>query len=249
MDCVNHYTERITSKHTQSDKKDNTYIFSLSIMYLNRAVVAASIGFASSTVAQVPVIPDTTSQASGTVLTHTGPFDASTRANPTLSFFEKFVNSLEAFSFKDSFPDFYAPNCTFYNGDGTKVVGGANIAAALEASFAPFNKIVINQHVHRVIPFTVTKASGDEGANNPQDAINANACASSGCNWIFTEHDIVYSLSPPLNGPTIPVRRSLTFLAGPAQVKGQGTNGLQWYELKIWSDQSVLDKEIAKRQG
>lgn len=228
-------------------------------MRLAQAVVAVVIGSVSATVAHrdanqlpptVPVIPATTFQTVGPILTHTGPFDSRTRADPTLNFFEKYVHSIETLNLTNQYPNFYAPNSTFYNANGTAYVGGPAIATFIEGLFTPFNKIIVNEHVHRVIPFAATPALGDEGANNAQDKINSELCMyTTKCNWIFTEHDFIFFLSPPLDGPGIPVRRSMTFLAGPAQVAGQGTDGLQWYEVKVWWDEVVLLNEISRRKN
>jgi hypothetical protein len=178
----------------------------------------------------VPIISASTREAVTTILTHTGLFDATTRANPTLAFFEKYINSLETLDFANQFPDFYAPNCTFYNENGTILIGGPTIAAFIDDLFAPFGKIEVNNHVHRVFPFRASPALGDEGAvGSRQDGVDA-ACGDA-CTWMLNEHDFVFYLKPPLDGPGIPARRAIHFLAGPAQVEGQGTDGLQWYEV------------------
>jgi len=45
----------------------------------------------------------------------------------------------------------------------------------------------------------------------------------------------------------IPVRRTIEFVSGPAEVEGQGTDGLQYYEGKTFWDTNVLMKELARR--
>jgi len=59
---------------------------------------------------------------------------------------------------------------------------------------------------------------------------------------------MVFFLKCNLSGPGIPVRRAMSWVLGPAQVKGQGTNGLQWYKGRVWWDTQVLTNEIRRRQ-
>ncbi|KAH8894498.1 hypothetical protein GQ53DRAFT_820881 [Thozetella sp. PMI_491] len=202
---------------------------------------------AQDTITPVPVIPPSSFESVAPIFTHTGPFDARTRANPALNFFEKYVTTIENLDLENEYPDFYALNCTFYDTTGATYVGGPAIDAWIKQLFSPLEKIVANHHVHRVIPFTSTPGIGAEGANEAQDAVDL-ACGKD-CTWIFTEHDLIFYLAAPLEGPGIPVRRSMDFLLGPAQVPGQGTDGKQWYEVKVWWDVSILSNEIARRQS
>ncbi|KAH8883038.1 hypothetical protein GQ53DRAFT_434022 [Thozetella sp. PMI_491] len=199
------------------------------------------------TITPVPVIPSSTSESLATIVTHTGPFDETTRAIPALDFFEKYIGAVQSLNLDQEYPDFYALNCTFYNTDGKVIVGGPNIAQFSRDLFSILDKIVINNHVSRVVPYTSTPGLGSEGSDNAQDAVNQ-ACGNA-CTWVFNEHDLVFYLAPPLDGPGIPVRRSINFLLGPAQIPGQGTNGKQWYQAKVWFDQSILTDEIARRQN
>lgn len=59
---------------------------------------------------------------------------------------------------------------------------------------------------------------------------------------------MVFFLKGKLSGPGIPVRRAMSWVLGPAQVKGQGTDGLQWYEGRVWWDTQVLTNENRRRQ-
>ena len=45
----------------------------------------------------------------------------------------------------------------------------------------------------------------------------------------------------------IPVRRTIEFVSGPAEVEGQGVDGLQYYVGKTFWDTNVLTKELARR--
>lgn len=213
---------------------------------LTRAVVLL-LSTQLATTQSVPSIPLSDAHTLAPLYTHTGAFTAETRRNPTLAFYEKYVTNIENINLTTMYPDWYALNCTFYNGDGTFYRGGPAIKTWIEGLFGPFEHIGINHHSHRVIPYESSPIVGDEGAGDAQDAVNE-ACGDK-CSQLLTEHDMIFYLKGNISGPGIPVRRMMTWVLGPAQVEGQGTDGLQWYDGKVWWDVSVLTDEITKRQA
>lgn len=220
-------------------------------MHLFQTHTTASMALLYSTLAvtqSVPTIPLSTTRTHTPLLTHTGPFTASPQQNPTLAFYQKYTHAIENIDLATMYPDWYALNSTFYNGNGTFYIGGPSIKTWIEGLFGPFSHIEINHHSHRVFSYESSPAVGDEGGNNAQDAINQVVCGDK-CSRLLTEHDMVFFLKGNLSGPGIPVRRAMSWVLGPAQVEGQGTDGLQWYEGRVWWDTQVLTKEIGRRQA
>lgn len=212
-------------------------------------VIAASVSKdARSILSQpLPSIPVSDTLTTVLLLTHTGPFNAQSRENPTLAFYEKYVEDIKNINLSTMYPDWYALECTFYNSDGTFYRGGPAIKTWIEGLFGSLSHIGINHHAHRVLPYEASPAVGDEGVGDPQDITNQ--ASKRKCTRLLTEHDMVFYLKGNLSGPGISVRRTMSWVLGPAQVEGQGTDGLQWYEGRVWWDTNVLTKEIAKRQA
>jgi len=52
-------------------------------------------------------------------------------------------------------------------------------------------------------------------------------CLQGRCGRLLTEHDMIFYLKGDMSGPGISVRRAMSWVLGPAQVEGQGTDGLQ----------------------
>jgi hypothetical protein len=211
-------------------------------------LLAPVLGQASSTAITLPTIAPSTTTSETTILTHTGPFDETTRENPTLNFFEKYVATITGDDPGNVFPNFYAPESVFYDANSIALVGGESIAAGSGSVFGIFERIEVNHHNMRVLPYESTSAAGDEG---PGDLANVAAnCKKVGtCTQLLTEHDMVFFLNAPLDGPGIPVRRAMSWVLGPTQVAGQGTDGKQWYQSKVWWDEKILFDEIAKRNA
>jgi len=60
---------------------------------------------------------------------------------------------------------------------------------------------------------------------------------------------MIFYLKGDMSGPGMSVRRAMSWVLGPAQVEGRGTDGLQWYEGRLWWDTNVLTGESAKTQA
>jgi len=175
----------------------------------------------------VPTIPISGAADTVPLLTHTGAFNAKTSGNPTLAFYEKYVNDIKNINLSIMNPNWYALNCTSYNRNGTFYPGGPAIKTWIEGLFGPFSHIDVNHHSHRILPYEASPAIGDEGVGDPQDAINQTTRKGK-CSRLLTEHDMIFYLRGDLSGPGISVRRAISWVLGPAQVEGQGTDGLQW---------------------
>lgn len=192
-------------------------------------------------------VPLSQTMITTSVVTHVGAFNAKSRENATLEFYEKYVEDIQNINLSTMYPKWYALNCTFYNSDGIFYRGGPTIKTWIEGLFGSLSSIEVKHHSHRVIPYEASSAVGDEGVGNPQDV--ANQASRDKCSRLLTEHDMIFYLKGDLSGPGISVRRAMSWVLGPAQVDGQGTDGLQWYEGRVWWDSNVLTKEIAKRQA
>lgn len=65
----------------------------------------------------------------------------------------------------------------------------------------------------------------------------------------MSETDTAFSVKDPLlTGDPIVVPRFLMFLVGKSEVDGQGTDGLQILEAKVWWDTDMLGRELAARK-
>lgn len=66
----------------------------------------------------------------------------------------------------------------------------------------------------------------------------------------MVETETSFSVKDPLlAGDPIVVPRFLMFLVGKSEVEGQGTDGLQILEAKVWWDTNVLGRELAARKA
>ena len=176
----------------------------------------AVLRYAHSTASQLlPSIPITDTFTNAPILTHTDAFTDETRENPTLSLYEKYTNDIQNINLSTMYPDWYALDSTFYNGNGTFYRGGPAIRTWIEGLFGPFSHIGIDHHSHRVFPYESSPAIGDEGVGDPQDVQNQAACKGK-CSRLLTEHDMIFYLKGNLSGPGIPVRRAMSWILGPA---------------------------------
>lgn len=77
-------------------------------------------------------------------------------------------------------------------------------------------------------------------------AIPTEAPAQRDAYWVMSETDTEFSVKDmQLAGDPIVVPRFLMFLVGKSEVNGQGTDGLQILEAKVWWDTDVLGRELA----
>ncbi|MCJ1375023.1 hypothetical protein MMC20_006257 [Loxospora ochrophaea] len=137
------------------------------------------------------------------------------------------------------FHAWYAPSAVFYNGGGQTYAGGETIWAWIHDLFGPFEKMgeLSEQRVSRLIPQHGSIAEASEG-----DTIRVR-------NVIVYEHVLVFYLKDEgMRGEGIPVRRMMEFVVGPSEIEGQGTDGLQIWQGKVWWDTAVLAREVEKRK-
>ncbi|KAH8649563.1 hypothetical protein BGZ61DRAFT_487946 [Ilyonectria robusta] len=169
---------------------------------------------------------------STTCLTHYGVYDASTRAIPALSFIEKYSNKVDSLEISGPFHSWYAPSCNFYNANGVVLRSGDEIWTWMKSLFGPFDAVQHSIKVVRLIKATTTEAAPERDAY-----------------WVMLETDTAFSIKDPLlaGGPIV-IPRFLMFLIGKSEVEGQGTDGLQILEAKVWWDTDMLGRELAARK-
>lgn len=167
------------------------------------------------------------------IFTHRGALGPTTRSVPALAFFEKYVNHVQAIDLAGPFSDFYAPSAVFFNGDGKIYRGGNAIWEWMKDLFGPFERLDFDHEVIRVLPFD----DDDDTTGRSKDK------------WrILTEHVMTAYLKGELAGQGIPLRRDMSWVVGPSEEEGTGTDGLQWFEGKVWWDTAVLGQEVDRRQ-
>lgn len=168
------------------------------------------------------------------LVTHRGSFSPSTRSVPALAFYEKYAKHVQAIDLAGPFSDFYAPSAVFFNGDGETYRGGSAIWEWMKVLFGPFERLGFEHEVIRVLPL-----EDDDGG----------AVRGSEERWrILTEHVMIAYLKGDLAGEGIPARRAMSWVVGPSEEEGTGTDGLQWFEGKVWWDMAVLGREVERRK-
>lgn len=172
--------------------------------------------------------------ASTIELTHWGSLGLSTRSVPALAFYEKYANHVRAIELSRPFSDFYVPSAIFFNGDGKIYHGGNTIWKWMKDLFSPFERLEFEHEVIRVLPL--------EDDDDPK--------GSSKERWrIFTEHVMIAFLKGELAGEGIPVRRAMSWVVGPSKEEETVTDGLQWFEGKVWWDTAVVRREVNRRKS
>ncbi|KAH8703932.1 hypothetical protein BGW36DRAFT_370245 [Talaromyces proteolyticus] len=170
---------------------------------------------------------------SSTCITHIGTYDASTRDIPALAFVEKYSDKIDSLEISGPFHDWYAPSCTFFNTNGTVYHGGDEIWTWMKSLFGPFSVVCHNVKVIRLVEAIPTESDPEKAAY-----------------WAIIETETSFSMKDQLlAGDPIIVPRLLMFLIGKSEVDGQGTDGLQILEAKVWWDTEVLGRELTTRKG
>jgi hypothetical protein len=166
-------------------------------------------------------------------LTHQGPWNSSTRKIPAFAFIEKYSNKVDSLDFSAPFHDWYSPSCQFHNNNGTTFDGGDAIWTWMRGLFGAFSNVEHNIQVARLIKATTQEISPEREAE-----------------WVILEATTAFSMKDPmLAGEPIVILRLLSFLVGKSEFSGQGTDGLQILEAKVWWDTGALARELTKRRG
>lgn len=167
------------------------------------------------------------------IFTHRGSFGPSTRSVPALAFYEKYATHVQAVNLTGHFSDFYAPSAVFLNGDGEIYRGGNTIWEWMKELFGPFERLGFEHEMIMVLPLD----NNDDGEPGRKQG------------WrILTEHVMTAYLKGELAGEGIPVRRAMSWVVGPSEEEGTGTDGLQWFEGKVWWDTAVVGREVDRRR-
>lgn len=164
--------------------------------------------------------------------THYGSWDAVTRELPTLAFIEKYTNKVDSLDISGPFHLWYAPSCTFYNTDGVVIHGGGETWDWMKGLFAPFRRVRHDVKVIRLYDATTGEAAPKKAAQ-----------------WITLETQTTFITKgkTPAGDSTVIIPRLLMFLVGKSDVDGQGTDGMQILEAKVWWDTGVLQKTITAK--
>jgi len=162
-----------------------------------------------------------------TAVTHYGEWNDESRKVPALAFFEKYDNMVIACDFSGSYHDWFAPSAQFYFNNGDTIHSGAETWEVMKspALFGTYEKLVAENRISTVII----------GGHKLGDRL------------IHQQDMFFYTREGKAKEIGIPVRRTIEFVSGPAEVEGQGTDGLQYYVGKTFWDTNVLTKELARR--
>lgn len=166
-------------------------------------------------------------------LTHKGAWDYSTRQIPALCFIEKYSDKVDSLEIAGPFHHWYAQSCNFYNANGVVYRGGDNIWNWMKELFGQF--IALHHEVISVRLFDATEM--DLGAERAAQ-------------WVILEAQTAFTTKGQLSsyGPIV-VPRLLMFLVGKSEVEGQGTDGLQILQAKVWWDSGELERQLKARSG
>ncbi|KAK4443371.1 hypothetical protein QBC34DRAFT_386340 [Podospora aff. communis PSN243] len=154
-----------------------------------------------------------------------GTFDATTRSISALAFIEKYCDKVDSLDLSGNFHDYYAPSCKFYNTNGVVYDGGAKIWTWMRGLFGSFDLCAHEHNSFRVVPATAEEWDPAAGAQ-----------------WVFIDTTTLFQFKSE-NGEArevIKVPRFLMFLVGKSEVEGQGVQGLQILEARIWWDTGLL---------
>jgi hypothetical protein len=153
---------------------------------------------------------------------------ASPASYPPVSFIRKYCDKVDSLDLSGPFSAWYAPSAIFYNADGIVYDGGRQIWEWMNTLFSPFDRM---EHLVKT-----TRVLGGLDVGNRM------------CDLLILETETSFWLKKPLDGEAVRVPRLLTFLVGPAETRGDGTDGLQIWEAKAYWDSAGLQREVKRRQ-
>lgn len=157
-----------------------------------------------------------------TAITHYGAFNDTSRQTPALAFFEKYNAAVISCQFSEPSQTWFADSCDFYFNNGATLHSGFEIWEWMKSPklFGHYAKLEPTNMISTVI------LGGHEKGDR-----------------LIHQQDMVFfpkQGSAELREKGIPVRRTLEFVSGPAEVEGQGTDGLQYFVGKTFWDTNVL---------
>lgn len=185
------------------------------------------------------------------VSTHQGPWNESTRANPSLAFLEAYTNNVKSCDFTGAHHGWYAQSAKFYNTDSKIYDSGDAIWEWMKSLFGPFESIGEDeQRIARVLKDAAIVRPGvgvldDSGLQMPKLELKA---GDKKADLVFYEHVIIFYLRD-LPGEGIAIKRMMEWVIADSEVEGQGWNGKQVWQGKVWWDRSILAQEIAGRRA
>lgn len=165
---------------------------------------------------------------STTSFTHYGIWDQSSRQVPVLSFIEKYSTQVDSLAITGPFHHWYAPSCNFYNTNGVVYRGGDNIWNWMKDLFGQFKSVHHEVTLVRLFNATEPDIAAERAAQ-----------------WVIMETQAAFITKdqPSSYGPIV-VPRLLMFLVGKSEVEGQGTDGLQILQAKVWWDSGELGRQL-----
>lgn len=143
-----------------------------------------------------------------------------------LSFLGRYNDKVDSLDLSGSYHDYYAPSCKFYNTNGAVYDGGEAIWTWMKGLFGVFDTV---RHEHKSIRIFPAAAEEWDPASNAQ--------------WVFIDSTTFFQFAKKPSGPDqdeIQMPRFLCFLVGKSEVEGQGTDGLQILQAKVWRDTRTL---------
>ena len=162
-----------------------------------------------------------------TAITHYGEWNDESRKVPALNYFEKYDAVVKNCDFSGPFHDWFASSAQFYDNTGVTYHSGSEIWEWMKspALFGTYEKVIPENRITTVII----------GGHEKGDRL------------IHQQDMVFFPREGKMKEVGIPVRRTIEFVSGPAEVEGQGVDGLQYYVGKTFWDTNVLTKELARR--
>jgi hypothetical protein len=161
-------------------------------------------------------------------VTHYGEWNEESRRIPALNFFEKYDAVVKSCDFSGPYHDWFAPSAKFNVNTGLTLDSGSEIWEWMKSPvlFGNYAKLEPQNRISTVI----------YGGHEKGDRL------------IHQQDMVFYQREGPLKDVGIPVRRTIEFVSGPSEIKGQGTDGLQYFVGKTFWDTGVLNAELARRE-
>jgi hypothetical protein len=163
-----------------------------------------------------------------TVFKHTGDFDTHTKENRALRFVHKYFSDVTG-SLELAYPDtqYYAPSAVFFDTKNVTYTGAKNIKTWMLELFSPFDKLEL-----KGMSFLVVDESSPPTRQSLY-TVNAETMVS-----YYVKGDPVPILVP----------RFFVFEIRDGE-GGEGWDGLQFFDIKLYWDTALLVEEIKRRKS
>jgi hypothetical protein len=156
------------------------------------------------------------------IFTHHGPWNDHSRQSPTLRFLEKYTKTIDSLDLTSTpSSKFYAPFAKFYDTKGDIHSSGPYIWDCMKRLFTPFDRVR-----HEIVEVRIVPGEGGE------DVVYAQ----------FLTHFRLRGDEDEIVAP-----RFFVFSVGETE-GGEGTEGLQLFEVRLFWDTGILGRYVTERK-